>query len=294
VERFILPRNLVEAAARDARGVWMSALPEVVGELAERWSLKVYDPFQPGGDTAWVAPVEGPAGERLVLKVVWRHPEAEHEADGLAVWAGRGAVRLHAADSSDGTLALLLERCVPGTELRTIAEPDQDVVVAGLLQQLWVEPAEGHHFRPLSVMCEQWADRFDEDLADVGTATWTQLDPGLVREAMALFRELPKTAERETLLCTDLHAGNVLVAEREPWLAIDPKPYVGDPTYDPLQHMLNCEGRLRADPRALAFRMASLLDLDRNRLCSWLFARCVQFAPSWPWLAEVAGSIAPR
>ena len=41
------------------------------------------------------------------------------------------------------------------------------------------------------------------------------------------------------LLHTDLHAGNVLAAEREPWLAIDPKPYVGDPAYDVTQHIFN-------------------------------------------------------
>jgi streptomycin 6-kinase len=42
------------------------------------------------------------------------------------------------------------------------------------------------------------------------------------------------------LLCTDLHAENVLAAEREPWLAIDPKPCIGDPAFDAIQHMLNC------------------------------------------------------
>jgi streptomycin 6-kinase len=94
-------------------------------------------------------------------------------------------------------------------------------------------------------------------------------------------------------LCTDLHAGNVLAAEREPWLAIDPKPYVGDPTYDALQHLLNCEERLRADPRELARRMAGLLDLDAERLLLWLFARCVQESASWPPLLEVARGIAP-
>ncbi|MHB1836702.1 MAG: aminoglycoside phosphotransferase family protein [Solirubrobacteraceae bacterium] len=33
--------------------------------------------------------------------------------------------------------------------------------------------------------------------------------------------------------CTDLHAENVLCSQREPWLVIDPKPYVGDPAYEP-------------------------------------------------------------
>ena len=46
---------------------------------------------------------------------------------------------------------------------------------------------------------------------------------------MELFTSLPGTADRRVLLCTDLHAGNVLAAQRRPWLVIDPKPYVGDP-----------------------------------------------------------------
>jgi len=119
------------------------------------------------------------------------------------------------------------------------------------------------------------------------------LDPGLARAGIALFRELPATADTRVLLCTDLHAGNVLAAAREPWLAIDPKPHVGDPAYDPLQHMLNCEERLHADPRGLARRMAALLDLDPDRVLSWLFARCVQESAEWPALADVARTIAP-
>jgi streptomycin 6-kinase len=120
-----------------------------------------------------------------------------------------------------------------------------------------------------------------------------RLDPGLARAGIALFRDLPATAAAQVLLCTDLHAGNVLGAEREPWLVIDPKPYVGDPAYDPLQHMLNCGERLQSDPRGLARRMASLLDLAPDRVLLWLFARCVQESPDWPSLAEVARRIAP-
>jgi len=85
----------------------------------------------------------------------------------------------------------------------------------------------------------------------------------------------------------------VLAAAREPWLVIDPKPHVGDPAYDPLQHMLNCDDRLRADPRGLARRMAGLLGLDPDRVLRWLFARCVQESADCPALAEVARQIAP-
>jgi len=289
VDRLVIPENLAEAIERDGRQTWWSTLPAIVRDLADIWSLEVGEPFQPGGDTAWVAPVQDEFGAALVLKLAWRHPESEHEGDGLVAWGGRGAIRLHASKQFDETNALLLERCLPGTPLRDRPETEQDVVIAGLLRRLWIEPAEGHCFQHLRVMCEQWADRFEEKVAAGGT----QLDPGLARDGIALFRELPSTAESEVLLCTDLHAGNVLMADREPWLAIDPKPYVGDRTYDPLQHMLNCADRLLADPQGFASRVADLLDLDQDRLLQWLFARSVQFSPEWPWLAELARLVAP-
>jgi streptomycin 6-kinase len=144
-------------------------------------------------------------------------------------------------------------------------------------------------FRPLQAMCDAWADEFEA----AKPASRTRLDPGLARDGISLFRTLPASADRDVLLSTDLHAGNVLSARRDPWLAIDPKPYFGDPTYDILQHMLNCDERLRADPRGLVWRLADLLELDPERLLLWLFARCVQEAPSWPGLTDVARRIAP-
>src|SRR5699024_6017583 len=62
------------------------------------------------------------------------------------------------------------------------------------------------------------------------------------------------------------------------WVLIDPKPYLGDPHYDVLQHMFNDVGRLTADPSAFAERMARLTGLDPRRVRRWLLARCVQEA----------------
>jgi len=243
----VLPTNLVDSVRTDpvpGRREWLRTLQDIVAGLAERWSLRLGQPYQPGGRCAWVAPARDVAGRDLVLKVAWRHDEATHEADGLRAWAGQGAVRLYDSDVFGSASALLLERCHPGTTLsQVLPESEQDEVVAGLLQRLWSAPTDGYPFRPLQVMCDAWATEFDEKLtASVG------LDPRLARVGMELFRSLPASAERQVLLCTDLHADNVLAAQREPWLAIDPKPYVGDPTYDALQHLLNCEERLVADP----------------------------------------------
>ncbi len=100
-------------------------------------------------------------------------------------------------------------------------------------------------------------------------------------------------SDSRVLLCTDLHGDNILAAQRAPWLVIDPKPYVGDPAYDVLQHMLNCEDRLAADPDGLAARMAGLAGLDAARVRQWLFARSVQESVGSPLMRQVARTLAP-
>lgn len=274
----------------DPQRAWLDGLGPTVDALCERWSLEVGSPFQPRGRTAWVAPARRRDGTDAVLKVAWRHDEALHEADGLQAWRGEGAVHLlDRLDVDAQTTALLLERSNPGTPLSQRPEPEQDEVIAGLLPRLWVEPLAGHPFRSLQEMCDRWADGYERRPAEARGS----LDAGLAREGIALLRALATSADRYVLLCTDLHAGNVLAADREPWLVIDPKPYVGDPSYDAVQHLLNCPDRLRADPLGLVARVAGLLDLDKERVRLWLFARCVQESPTWPGLAAVAAQVRP-
>jgi streptomycin 6-kinase len=296
VEEGSLPERLVAAASAaessgDGRRAWTARLPAIVSDLERRWGLRVGAPFQPGGQTAWVAPARAADGDEVVLKVGWRHTDAAHEADALREWRGRGAVVLRAVEEFDDTVALLLERCVPGTTLADRPEPEQDEVIAALLCGLWRPPSAGHRFRPLQVMCDEWADEFDRKTGPGRMGR--DLDPGLVRDGLALLRDLPRTADSAVLLCTDLHAENVLAAQRAPWLVIDPKPYVGDPAYDVVQHMLNCEERLHTQPRDLARRLADLAGLDRDRVLLWFFARCVQESRQWPALAAVARLLAP-
>jgi len=285
-----VPPALAAAAESEGRAGWLATLPGTVTRLTQAWELTVEMPFAPGGQTAWGAPVRDRAGSERVLKVAWRHPEAEHEADGLRAWAGLGAVRLHAVERTADTIALLLERCRPGTPLAARPEPEQDEVIAGLLRRMWIAPPAGYPFRSLAAMCAQWADEFSAQVA----AAPAVIDPGLARDGLAPFRALPATDGPAVLLVTDLHAGNVLAARREPWLLIDPKPHVaagGDRAYDATQHLLNCTERLRADPAGLATRMAGLLDVEPVRLRRWLFARCVLESPGEPVLAEVARRI---
>ena len=228
VSEFELPSNLVQAVEEDddagpERREWISALPRIVQDVARRWSLDVGRPFQPGGVTSWVAPARDAAGKHVVLKVSWRHDEALHEAKGLWAWGGRGAVRLFDAMVVGQTSALLLEACEPGARLSQVLPPlQQDGVVAGLLRRLWIQPPAGHPFRPLESMSRRWADEFDKRYAVAGRKL--QLDPGLTRAGIELFRSLPGTAQRCVLLGTDVHPENVLAADREPWAVLELAP----------------------------------------------------------------------
>jgi streptomycin 6-kinase len=284
--RITVPDHLAVSCAKAPESArWLDRLPTTILELERRWSLTIGEAFDSSeGSCAWVATATRPTGQAGVLKLGLPHMEGIHEIAGLRFWDGDPTVRLLEADENLG--AMLLERCRPGTKLRELPEPEQDVVIADLLKRLWRAPRRPHPFRPLSDMVVFWSA---ETMVDV--ARWA--DPGIVREGLRLFQELPRSAPTETLLATDLHAGNVLRAEREPWLVIDPKPFVGDPAYDATQHLLNCTARLSANPDETIARFADLLGVDRARVRLWTFARAAA-EPRDDWKDEGRLSLARK
>jgi streptomycin 6-kinase len=260
-----IPGWLVSACRKPEQRAWLANLPQTVRTLQRRWQFTFESHIEPyPASCAWVTRVVLSNGEPAVLKLGLPHMEAESEMAGLRFWNGDPTVRLLAFEKESG--GMLLERCRPGTPLQALTKPEQDAVIASLLRRLWRLPEADHPFRRLAVMTEFWAK---ETIAS--SDRWP--DQALVRDGLQLLRTLPESASCEVLLATDLHAGNVLRAEREPWLVIDPKPFVGDPAYDATQHLLNCQDRLRADARGTIERLADLLGLDGERIRLWTFAR---------------------
>jgi streptomycin 6-kinase len=263
----IPPQVVANCLRRPEREAWVSRLPALLRQLEDRWSLRVGEPFDHPGSCSWVAPAIRANGELTILKLAMPHMEGQDEISGLRFWNGYGIVKLLEADPESG--AMLLERCLPGTSLRSEAETKQDEVIANLLRKIWSltrSASDLRGFRPLSLMVELWCD---ETIAE--RDLWP--DAGLVSEGLRILKELAKPAPTDLLLVTDLHAGNVLRSERESWLAIDPKPFVGDRAYDPVQHLMNCEARLHRDPIDLIRRVADLAEVDVERLRLWTFAR---------------------
>jgi streptomycin 6-kinase len=242
---------------------WLAELPRLADECAESWGLELEEPF----DTPHSLVV--PAGDAVLKLNAPPHYEAEHEGDALARWAGRGVARLLAQD--DARRALLIERCTPGVRLWDSGR-DEPSVVAGLLPRLWIEPGDRHPFRHLGDEADRWADEVPRRW-EVGGRPFER---ELVDFAVDVFRSVDRTAT--TLVNQDLHGGNILSAEREPWLVIDPKPLVGERELDGVGLLRNA-----ADGGAPLLRrwLDALVELglDRERLRGWGAAHAL----AWGW-----------
>jgi streptomycin 6-kinase len=268
----ILPSQLLVNCQRSPeRKTWLESLPQLIDKLIALWFLRLEAPFDPGGTCSWVCPVVRLDGTHAVLKLAMPHMEGRDEIKGLRYWSERSRlpcwVKLLEGDDDSG--AMLLERCLPGTTLLSEPEPAQDAIIAGLLRRVWESTTQAaglDDFRPLSQMIDFWCE---QTIAQ--KHLWP--DAGLVSEGLRVMKELARPAPADVLLATDLHAGNVLRSQREPWLAIDPKPFVGDRSYDPVQHLMNCETRLHTNPAGLVERIAGLTEVDPERLRLWTFAR---------------------
>ena len=260
-----IPERIAINCSQTIEGAaWLDQLPRVITDLKQRWLLTLRPPFEEEASCSWVASCVRQDGTPAVLKLGLPHMEAENEIDGLLFWDGDPTVFV--LEVAPEFNAMLLERCEPGTTLRERPENEQDRVIARLLKRLWRAMPEVHPFRPLSEMIAAWTK---ESMDQIDCLP----DAGLAKEGLNIFEALLNDAPCDVLLATDLHAGNVLRAQREPWLVIDPKPFYGDPAYDATQHLLNCKERLHSKPIATISRFADLLGVDPERVRLWTFAR---------------------
>jgi len=277
VNDFFVPAEVVEMnlkANGEAGRAWLEALPTIVEQLRVRWALSLGPAFE-GGCVGFVAPAERPDGERVVLKISFVDEETRHEADALALWKGDGAVRLLEADPDLG--ALLLERLEPGTYLGDHPDRDEAISIAcRLLRSLWRSVPEPSVFMPVRDLALRLARELPERFERLGRP----FEATLVRTAVDLFYELAATSGAPILANRDFHLWNILAAQREPWLLIDPKPLVGEPAFD-TGHLLRSllpDAVDRSLIDGLVTRLAAELDLDSGRVRAWAFVRSVDDA----------------
>jgi len=245
---------------------WLEHLPARVEALAEAWSLTVGPAFDSEGCIAWVAPARVADGTEAVLKMGLPFAETRYEVEALRLYDGQGAARLLRV--SDDGYSLLLERCLPGTNLWLLGEEEGNRVGAALLRRLWLQPPFAAPFTSLRERVETWCEGVPAKRVHPRQGPAAGFEIEIVDQAMETARSLAASQPASVLLHGDFHPGNVLAAEREPWISIDPQPVVGDPAFDLAQWLGNrCwPARQSPDPAAAVRRqaeqMSALLGLD--------------------------------
>lgn len=263
------PEFAAETRRRPERDRWLDGLPRLVADLLEQWQLRV-GPGTAYGQNAVVLHVRTRDGERAALKVGWPHRESTHEHLALRAWAGTGAVRLLRADPHRG--ALLLERAEPGHDLHALDPVEACQVVAGLYAALHRPPLP--QLDRLSGEAARWSE-------ELGALRGSALAPRrFVDQASRLAADFAADPGTDAaLLHGDLHYANVLAADREPWLVIDPHPLAGDPAFEvaPLLRNRWDEAAGSDDLRgALLDRLYAVVDtaeLDEDRVRDWVVVR---------------------
>lgn len=270
-------------AAHGADGErWLEGLPRVVERLAERWQLTDIRTAYPGGAVAYVAPVVRAGGAPAVLKVSFLDDETRYEADVLRAWGGHGSVRLLDVEPDDG--ALLLERLTPArrspttlTEKRRSKSPAACSVSSGPRRL----PPTGSPVSPTSPPAGRSS-----------FPRWAELggpfDEALVTHAVAQCRGLATFDRPQVITNRDFHLGNVLSAERAPWLVIDPKPLAGDPAFDTGHLVLTLlpDNPSGGNAAAMTRWIGAALGQSYDRVRMWAYVRAVENAL---WAAATGG-----
>lgn len=169
---------------------------------------------------------------------------------------------------------MLLERLHP-TDLTDRWDVEACEIVGGLYGRIHV-PAPPQ-LRMLTSYVERWTDGLAELPRDA------PVPHRMVEQAVSLGRDLvADPASTGTLVHTDLHYENVLAADREPWLVIDPKPLSGDPHYEVAPLLWNRWDELAGDVRnGVRRRFHAVIDaagLDEDRARDWVVVRMLHNA----------------
>lgn len=283
---FDLPPGLLEFADRGADWArWLDALPRLVRDVVADWEL-TYDGMPTHGFCALVVPVRTTGGRPAVVKFAWPHDEEEHEHLGLQALQGNGAVRLFRADPKRHVM--LLERLHADESLIGLDDIEACEIVAGLYRRIHIPALP--QLRTLTSHVARWSTELGQRSKNA------PIPRRLVEQAVSAGRSfIDDEASDGTMIHGDLHYENVLAADREPWLMIDPKPMSGDPHYEVAPLLWNrwdevvASGDVRGAVRRRFHTVVDAAGLDEARARDWVVVRemhnalwCIQDAAGCP------------
>lgn len=278
-EKFV--RLMTEAHGSNG-AKWLAELPEIIGEIEAKWSLRVGAPFE-NLSYHFVAPCVGADGGMAVVKIGF--PEANspifNEAEMLKLYGGNGAVNFLKIDKN--RLALLLEKLDPGKHLKDVFQKNEEEkaveTAIEVLQKIRRKPPPTHRF----IRLESWFAGFER-------ARTTSFPTAPIEKAQKFYQKL--SAAESFLLHGDFHHENILSAGRGGFLAIDPKGIVGQLGYEISVFLNNhvCwrenDARVRERLNHAVLQFSQAFEIEPQILRQWAYAQVVLSA--W-WTFEENG-----
>lgn len=265
-----LVTNVGKWAQHEVTPGWLAALPATVAELCARWSIEL-DPVIPDTSITLVLLGHSAALGPVVIKSSPLADEFRAEATALALAAGENVARLYDVDLERSVM--VIERIVPGTQLRQVAMTDEDAtrLAAGTVATMWrpvPNPVGLHPLRRWMRALFDWSPRPE------------RIAPDLVRHAQEVGASLLAQSSRVCLLHGDFQHHNVLQRASGEWAIIDPKGLIGDPGFEIAAWMYNPPGvTARDDYLELVARRvaicAEVWGIDRDELVAWAFVGAV-------------------
>jgi streptomycin 6-kinase len=239
---------------------WFAALPELLERLARRWDLEVVAAVT-AGNTSRTFHVRRAGGVPAFLKLTPEPQIGITEAAALRAWEDSPhVVRLIDSDGESGSL--LLAAVEPGTRLDRL--PIEDVAVLLRSLRLTDIPNDG-----LPTLRQRVEFLFDLTLCRwQGNPAEQYIDRDLLNRCRATALALAAGGPAG-LVHGDLHPGNVLISHDHGFTVIDPRPSIGDPTFDGVDWVLAQATELH-DLEENITRLAALIpDVDPDRLMGW-------------------------
>lgn len=269
-----VPRQLVTNvgtwAQHELTPGWLTSLPATVASVCAKWSIEL-DPAIPESNITLVLLGHSAQLGPVVIKSSPLADEFVAEATALELAAGDNVAQRYDVDFERSVM--VIERILPGTQLRHVAMTDEDAtrLAAETVATMWrpvPDPAGLHPLRHWMRDLFDWSPLPDRIATD------------LVEQAQELGLSLLATSRRACLLHGDFQHHNLLLRESGAWAIIDPKGLVGDPGFDVAAWMYNPPGvTARDDYLDLAARRiaicADIWSMDQQDLAAWAFVGTV-------------------
>jgi len=261
----VFARGIIDREG-DLGRTWIASLPGLLDQFLQRWSCTPAASIR-FGQVGIILPVQRQDGSPAVLKLSFTHPGNMYEAQAFAVWDGHGAVLLYERD--DAEFAMLLEQGEWQT-LHDLGDIDEATAVLGQLARRLAVPAPDGLPR-LADRADEWEQTLVDDAKVSGYLLSQRAQDAALEAVRDLVREQP-----DTMVHGDLHFGNVVRAQREPWLVVDPKGIAGDLAFDAFRVLVGgvesllTAGDIDGELRRRLSIFADAAEIDRRRAVRWL------------------------